>query len=765
MPPATTLPPASPWADGSMSEGVEANDISLRSVWRALLRQRYVVLGVLCLSLLAGLYLAHRKRVYVATGSLQVRSGSSNRFRYGDSGLGGSALDLDDRIESEVSVLESKSLYLKVAEQLHLASNPAILGKFASPHASMTDPVVQARMVAALEHMIKIERIPKTDTITISCTTTSPLLSTQIVSTLMNQYVERIFQTQFSSTQRASQFLASQLNDLKNQVLGDQQKLVDLQGRLGVIGFDDTHNLITAQLEDLARANEQADVARITAEARYRILEDERPDLVEGGPPMLSSTAQPTPGSLLQTLRSSEAQLRTQYANVSEQFGQNYPETKRLKAELAEATAAVAKEQTRVLEQAKIAFNAASSNQNMTQSALAAAEGKALGKRNDMVQYEILLHDYQSSRTLYEGLTQRLREAGVVSGLESAEIELIDLPLLPVSPSGYGPLMLIAISLVLGLVVGFVVAMLVEAADTSVHNVDELERYLGLPSLAVLPQFDAKNLARRAKRDAGLPAENKAELPALEVLHSPLSPFSEGLRLLRSGLLLTRTGEAPRSFLFTSAMPSEGKSTVASNLACVLAQNGASVLLVEVDLRHPTAAKQFGLSNRKGLSTFLNSACDLHECTQKIAALPTLQVLTSGPAVASPGLLLGSERMRGLLKKARADFDFVILDTPPGLAIADAGILAASVDAVLLVVRDGVANRKMVRRAAVQMLRLGAQLHGFVFNGIRKNSVEYYEYRGRNGAYSSGRHAPNAGEADAGEIDAREADAREADAR
>ncbi len=750
MPPDTTLPPASPWTDGATPTGVEANDISLLSIWRVLLRQRNVVFGVLLLSLLAGLYLAHRKRVFIATGSLQVRSGSSNRFRFGDSGLGSSALDLDDRIESEVSVLESKSLYLKVAEQLHLASNSAILGKAASQHASMTDPVVQARMIAALEGMIKIERIPKTDTITISCTTTSPLLSTQIVSTLMNQYVERIFTTQFSSTQRASQFLAGQLNDLKNQVLGDQQKLVDLQGKLGVIGFDDTHNLVTSQLEDLARANEQADISRITAEARYRILEDERPDLVEGGPPMLSSNAQPTPGSLLQTLRSSEAQLRTQYANVSEQFGPNYPETKRLKAELAEATAGVGKEQSRVLEQAKIAFNAASSNQAMTQSALAQAEGKALGKRNDMVQYEILLHDYQSSRTLYEGLTQRLREAGVVSGLESAEIELIDLPLLPVTPSGYGPLMLMAISLVLGLVIGFVVAMLVEAADTSVHSVDDLERYLGLPSFAVLPCFDPKGLKKKTPRSGGLKADVQPDPPPIEVLENPISPFAEGIRLLRSGLLLTRMAEAPRSFMFTSALPSEGKSTVSSNLACVLAQNGASVLLIDVDLRRPTLQKQFGIPNRKGLSTLLNSQGSLADCAQKIAAVPTLQVLTSGPAVPSPGLLLGSDGMRLLLKKACTDFDFVILDTPPGLAIADASILAASVDMVLLVVRDGVANRKTVRRAAVQMLRLGAQLPGFVFNGMQKNSVEYYEYKGRDGNYGFGNHAAAAGEADAG---------------
>ena len=746
MPPSPALQSAPSWTEAP-SSGLESNDISLLSIWRTVLRRRNVVFAVLLCALLAGLYLAHRKRVYVATGSLQVRSGSSNRFRFGASNLAGGDLDLDDRIESEVSVLESKSLYLKVAEQLHLASNPAILGKTASGRASLTDPMVQARVLGAMEHMIKIERIPKTETITISCTATSPLLATEIVSTLMNQYVERIFDTQFSSTQRASQFLSAQLNDLKNQVLTDQQKLVDLQGKLGVIGFDDTHNLVTSQLEDLARANEQADIARITAEARYRILQDERPDLVEGGPPLLSSAAQPTAGSLLQTLRSSEAQLRTQYANVSEQFGQNYPETKRLKAELGEASAAVAKEQARVLEQAKISFDAAASNKRMTQSALTDAEGSALGKRNDMVQYEILLHDYQSSRTLYEGLMQRLREAGVVSGLESAEIELIDLPMLPVAPSGYGPGSLIAMSLLLGSVLAFIVAMLVEAGDTSVHSVDELERYLGLPAFAVLPDFRQ----RRKKVTRAAVAAGSLEAPPVEVLGAPQSAFAEGVRLLRSSVLLTRGRQAPRSFLLTSAMPREGKSTVASNLACVLAQNGARVLLVDADLRRPALQGHFALPNRTGLSTILRSEGSLGECAQIVPALPTLRVLTSGPSVLAPGLLLGSDRMRSLLGEAGRDFDFVLLDAPPGLAIADAGMLASVVDTVLLVVRDGVANRKMVRRAATQMLRLGAHLQGFVFNGMTKNSVEYYEYRGRDGYYGFGNYAAASG----GDADAR----------
>ena len=719
-------PPRAAFAD----EDVNANesDISVVSIWRTLLRRRSIVLAILLLSVIAGIVLALQPRKYVASGSLQVRTGSADRYKVQVSQLTGAG-DSDDRIESEIAILQSKALFTKVAEDLHLASNPAIAGKNAVPNASMQDPHVQARVITAMRRMIMVQRTPKTQIISIDCSSTSPLLSSQIVNTLMNEYIERIFTTRFGSTQRAAKFLAAQLEDLKNQVLNDQQQLVDLQGKLGVIGFDDTHNLVTSQLEDLARANQQANIERITAEARYRILQDEKLDLVDGGPGLLSTNMQ-TAGSLLQTLRSTRAQVATQYANVTEQFGPNYPEAKRLKAQLAEATAQVAAEESRVLEQAKVSYDAALRNQHMTNDALSRQRDQAFGKRNDMVAYQLLLHDYQSNRTLYEGLMQRLREAGVTSGLESSEVETIDLATLPVTPTGYGPYEFLAICFAIGLVTAVFAALLVQSLDTSVNSADELEKFLRLPLLAILPSFSV-DPGRAPVKPARTPAGQ-----ALEVLRAPQSHFSEGVRLLRTSLLLSRAEARPRLILFTSSMAGEGKSTVSSNEACLLAQNGARVLLIDADLRRPSQHTRFSLPNKTGLSTYLSGSGDLRNFISPVAGVPTLFVLPSGPLPPSPGELLGSRPMQRLLDEAAEKYDFVIIDTPPSLTIADSALLADRVDAIVLVVRAGVANKKMVLRTRNTLLRVHGNLSGFVFNGLDKSSSEYYEYKQYDNAYA-----------------------------
>jgi succinoglycan biosynthesis transport protein ExoP len=689
-------------------------EISIGYVLDILRRRRKIVLWVMALSFCVGLFLALRPRTYLASGTLQIRPGAANAYRSQADNTPPSS-DSDDRIESEVLILQSKSLLLAVADELHLYADPSIAGN--SGKGAASDPAVQAKVVAALSKMVKIKRSPKTQIISVEATARSPLLASSIVSTLMNQYIHRIFETRLSSTKHASVFLTAQLDDLKKQVLEDQQKLVDLQKKLGVSGFDDSHNLETAQLEDLAKANQEASIERIVSEARYRILREEDPSLVEGGPAMLAPGTQPA-SSLLQSLRSSQAQIGSRYASVSEQFGPNYPETKQLKAQLAEATREVNKEESRIVEQAKMSFDAARRNQTMTSKALAHQKDGVFKKRNDMVEYQVLLHDFQASRALYEGLVQRLREAGVLSGIESGDVELVDLPTLPITPAGFGPLPLMVITLALGAVLAFITAMFLESFDSSFHSVGALERYMRLPALAVIPEFPSASqggaFSRLFKRSRS--AKTATAAPGRpDTLELITSRFEESIRMLHTRLLSDETTASSRTVLFTSATRREGVSTVAANVACVLAESGRCVLLVDANLRHPSHHLRFGLRNDRGFSNLVTGRGTLDQMVQPVPDRPNLFLLLAGPSLGNPGQLLAAADLRGLFGLSAFAYDFIVVDAPPALGLADVGLLLSFASAVVLVVREGVATHPMVAEVKRSLMGLGASLRGVAF--------------------------------------------------
>jgi polysaccharide biosynthesis transport protein len=412
-------------------------------------------------------------------------------------------------------------------------------------------------------------------------------------------------------------------------------------------------------------------------------------------------------------LRASQAQIGSRYASVSAQFGPNYPEAKQLKAQLADATREVAKEESRIVEQAKISFDAARRNQAMTTKALARQKDSVFKKRNDMVEYQVLLHDFQASRALYEGLVQRLREAGVLSGIESGDVDLVDLPTLPIMPTGFGPLPLILITLVLGAVLAFITAMFLESFDSSFHSVGALERYMRLPALTVIPEFpraaQPSMFSRMSKR---FRAASPGPLNALEVANSN---FDESIRMLHTRLLLDEGTASSKTVLFTSATRGEGVSTVSANVACVLADSGRCVLLIDANLRHPGHHLRFGLSNDRGFSNLLRGSGTLDELIQVVPDRPNLFLLSAGPALGNPGQLLAAADLRGLFALNAFAYDFIVVDAPPVLGLADVGMLVPFASTVVLVVREGVATQPMMAEVKRSLAGLGASLRGVAF--------------------------------------------------
>jgi polysaccharide biosynthesis transport protein len=723
----------------SIAQGT-GDEVTLLGVWRILRKRRNLVGIATALGLGAGIFLSCLPSKYLAIGSIQVRPGSADMYKVDPQKLL-EGTDSDDKIESEVAILQSRTLYSQLIDQLDLVHNPIFVKQAGRVAPSATEVEVRSDIITRLQSMIKVERTPKTEILTISCKSPSPVLSAKIVNTLVNDYIEWIFKTRFTSTQRVSGWLTGQLDDLKKQVEKNQDELVELQGRLGVVGFDQTHNLITASLEDSAKANGEANIERIVAEARYRTLASTKPELIEGGPPMLAppGATQNLQGSLLQNLRNSLAQLASQYAQLKAQYGPNYPDVKQAKAQLGEIEQAVNAEQTRVLNESEVAYAAAKKNQDMTAAAFSRQKADAFRSRDDMVKYQILTHEYEANRTLYEGLLERLREAGIVSGLESSEVDVVDMADVPTKPYGLSRFAVIFISVFFGLALGSGSALVAESLDLTVHNIDDLEAYIKIPALAVLPDYELDPVKRKKSSPRNGVDENRL-LARIEVLAEPRSQFAEGIRTLRTSILLSHANRLPKVLLFTSAMPSEGKSTVSSNTACVFAQHGAKVLLIDADLRRPTQCSRFGLPSKLGLSNYLVGSATIEEITFRIPDVPNLYVIPSGPVPPSASLLVGSDSMTELIRSQAKAFDYVLLDSPPTMSISDSTVVGNLSDVIILVVRDGVSTKKTVLRARNLLHRSGTSCPGFVFNGVDAKSSEYYDYYGYygySGAYGN----------------------------
>ncbi len=717
------------WVTNEEGNALAENLLTLR-------KRKWIVLSCVFLGIVYGVVRAiTTPKTYVTAGTIQVSPGSSNEYRLGNGSSG--PQDLGTRLETEVAILQSDSLLLKVAKELKLEDNPYFLGpKSTVTHVDPNDPGVQDWMIGYLRGGLSIGRIPKTQLISIAFTSLSPELSARVVNTLINDYIERSFQTRYAATQRVSQWLSTQLDDLKQAVETSQEKLVELQRQLGVLGFgDQAHNLNLDTLDELSRAAANAKISRIVADAQYRMLTTMNPDLIDGSPTVMGSSA----GSLLATLRNGQAALEAQYAQLRSQFGPNYPAVKQLRAQMQQNQKAIDAEQTRVLAQANNAFRAATVNENMTRQVLQEEEAKDYQKRDAMIQFVLMQREFDSNRTLYDGLLRRLREAGIEAGLESSEIDVVDFARKPLFPSGMRRSARVLIGLMFGLFGGVALAFFFDSLDTSLRSVHDIETISELPSLAVIPRA-RKVLPRSIAEDTRSAAQRN-----VDVLGQPNSQFAEAFRSLRTSLLLSGVGQPPQTILITSSTPAEGKSTIASNLAAVLAFREAKVLLIDADLRRPTIHSRFGISSRAGLSTLLSGTTTLEESMQTVPEAPNLFLLPSGPVPPFPTELISSNRMVELIQECKHQFTHIIIDSPPILTITDGLILAPFSDAVLLVVRYGRASKHSVRRARDLMLRAGTRLGGTVINAVDAASQRYYGYYGyQRYSYSNGR--PPAGD-------------------
>ena len=721
-------PPGAPEPQ-RISVAPDAGDTSLSDAVATLRKRWWILILAVVLGIIWGAYKAYTQpKLFTASSTVQVHNGSANAYRLENTFYDDDSLT---KMNTEVSILQSDTLLLVVAQDMNLANNPDFFGATGPmPHMALTDPSVRASVLNTLRGGLSIALVPRTQLMRISYSSLNARLSADIVNQLVAAYIQRSFQTPAKQTKMVSDWLSGQLDALKHEVERSQQEMMDLQKQLGVLGYDNSnHNELQASLEELLSAEGAAKIQRIAAESRYNMVKQMDANTIESS---IETTPGTAPGELA-ALRGQLATDQVQYANLTADtpagLGPDNPTARALKTRIDELSKQLSNEQNRIITQAREHYLAAQAVEDSTHRELEARKQEAYQQGDDKVRLSILQREYEQNRTLYDGLQQRLETAKVEAGLDALEVDTVDEAVPPVSanlrPTGY----IIGTTTLFFLLGGVVIAFIVEALDTRIHNVNEIEGLLQMPSLALIPR------AKRIGAEAG--AGTTAAYRNINVLSQPKSQFAEAFRSLQTSLLLSAAGQPPQFILFTSATPSEGKTTAATNLAAVLAQGSSRILLIDADLRRPSIHHRFGLTGRAGLSSLLAGSTTLEETIQRVPELPNLDILPSGPVPPFPTEMLGSETMRKLLERLANDYAYVVIDSPPILSVTDAVILGRMMDAVVLVVRHGKANKNILRRMRDLMVRSGSPLAGLVLNAVDLNAAEYYGYYGYSG-YSYG---------------------------
>jgi capsular exopolysaccharide synthesis family protein len=345
---------------------------------------------------------------------------------------------------------------------------------------------------------------------------------------------------------------------------------------------------------------------------------------------------------------------------------------------------------------------------------------------------------------MYEGLLQRVKEAGVSASLKASNIRVVDSAEPPAKPAKPRIPLNLAVAALLGLGLGVSTAFLQERLDDTLKGADDVERVFGLSALALIPTVRSLNGDRPSVRkllDRTLPLKSAhnghngtSSNPAArwhridierDPSEKPQAALVEAFRSLRASVLLSTADHPPGSLLITSTQPGEGKTTVATNLAISLAQLGQRVLLVDADLRFPSLRRLFRTPESLGLVSYLTGQQDWRAAVRPSGS-PGLDLLLCGPVPPNPAELLSSKSMGALLSAAKSEYGFVILDSSPLLTLADSRILAALVDGVLLVVKSGATPRGQVMQSQTGIRSAGANLIGVVLNNVSLQTNGYY---------------------------------------
>jgi capsular exopolysaccharide synthesis family protein len=678
-----------------------APDINLREYWRVLHARRGRVAAAAALAVAAAaLWNYLQPPIYRSTVTLQIDREQPHTARLEDSLA--QPLEQPDYLETQYKILKSRTLAKGVMTRLDLASRPEYrrhwLSRELDPPRRGTDlhPSVVHRFLGS----VTVSPGKGTRLVDVSVDSVDPALAALAANTLAELYIDQNLAAKWHATERASAWLTRQLAELKDRLERSEADLAAYATRHQIIFVEQQKSITTEKLKQLEDELTRAEARRIEKQSAYLLAQDA---LERGGP---------LPGYLQSdTSRELSLQLaaaRREEAQLLVTFAAGYPKVRRVQSQIGQLEQALDAEKTRLLRAVRDEYETARERERLFRESVLRQTRAVNLLGDDIIQYNLLRREADSNRQLYEGLLQRLKEAGVSAGLRASNLRVLDPAETPERPHRPKKLLNLALGLAVGLVVGVTLAFLSEHWVTVIRTPEEVERLTRLSLLAVAPRARAALPSSGARR------------------WQPGPELTEAYRTLRTSVLLSGE-EATRRLLVTSPQPRDGKTTVCLHLAWSLAQLGRRVLLIDADLRKPNCARQLGLEHPHGLGDYLEGAADA-AAVQVPSSIENLWCVPAGRPREDAGDLLHSPRLAALLDLAEREFDHVVIDSPPSLALSDARTLGRLAEGVLLVVSDST-ERASLERTKQALDDAGVRLLGFVMNRVNLDDLAYSYYR------------------------------------
>ncbi len=734
--------------------------IALQDIWLvAVKRKRTIITTALVALALAVLVSFLATPIYTAQGQILIER-EPNILNFQD------ILQIesfnDDYYQTQYKILQSRAIAGETIDRLPLEQSKVFVKLAAEKGKARvedlkSDPIARRQLITDFLNRLSIQPVRKTRLITASFSHPDPKFAAAALNALFEAYIEMSLAKKYQTSEQATDFLSKQISSVRSEIEANETKLQEYGKEKNIVAVSSSENTVIEKLAELNKALTDAQIDRVNKETYYNEIRLATADYI---PDALSNP-------LIQRLREEYNRLYRDYVKKSETYLPDYPEIQSLKAELETAKKAMDEETQALIKRAQSDYQAALTKEQALVNVFNNQKKEAFQFNSNAILYNSLLIEIQNEKNLLDSLMKRKSEADLSSrmkGLKASNIWVIDKAEVPASPSSPKKAVNMALGLMLGLFGGLCLAFVRELFDVTVKDTEDIKKFSGLPILGLVPSFSADGQSKvygdiseekgetpkeavkpiwtrilgqgltTAGRRKPEPDWNGGESLDLVVHFRPSTSFSEHYRSIRTALLFSAADPKRQVLGVMSPMPQEGKTATTCNLAVALAQAGKRVLLIDADLRKPRLHQVFHVKNLNGFTKYLTADLALEDLLRP-TPIQGLFLINAGPPPPNPLELLESDKPAKLIREVKEKFDFILVDTPPLLAVSDALVLGSQMDGAVLVVQWGKTPREALKAAREMMEAHKIEGLGIIVNNIEMPDFETYYRKSYYGHY------------------------------